>query len=125
MLRAIIGTTIVAGALLATGLNQGPGMTLAGSHGKPDPPCTVSAAQDPSSGYWWLDVSASGLSPSSWYSVFAVQPDGQQIGTAAYSDASGYLDTTSLMAMYPGVYDVTLHHFHSGSVLGSCSTTVP
>lgn len=119
---AIIAT--LAGSALGLG-GAAPALAHNGGHNSAPTSCTASATQDPSTGYTWLDVSASGLSANSWYSVFAVQPDGNQIGTAAYADANGYLDTTSLMALQSGTYSVTVNHFHTSSVIQGCSTTVP
>lgn len=72
----------------------------------------------------WLDITANGLAPSKWYSVFAVTPSGWTEGVAVYANASGVLETTSLSATETGTYSIAVDRFHTNATITGCSLTV-
>jgi hypothetical protein len=124
MLRALIGTTMIAGTVIAIGASHAPGMKLTGYSAGASCSSTTITLSPPNAPGPWLDISASGLQPSKWYSVFAVTPGGQTEGVAVYAGATGYLWTTSLAAPSAGTYQITVNRFHTPSEVTGCSLGV-
>lgn len=72
----------------------------------------------------WLDIQATGLASSRWYSVFAITPTGWTEGVAVFAGAGGSLETTALAATAPGQYTITVNRFHTKAVITGCGISV-
>lgn len=117
--RVLVASAATAAVLLA-GV---PRPALAGNTSGASCSTTTMTASPPNAPGPWLDITATGLAPLKWYSVFAVMPSGWTEGVAVYANASGVLHTTSLSATEAGTYSIAVDRFHTNATITSCSLT--